>query len=316
MHKATQHVYRAVHHLNASGNAREANYLNAFAQKHFERTHRATCGSGLARRQHTLARLRNPSQNLHDTNDAQEIPGAPLCCALCVAFARFLAECFDVVFGYQGGAIVSLINQICERNDIMYVSARNECAAGLSAAAYSKLSGKPSCVVVTSGPGVMQLINGIVDANQDRCPILVVSGRVDRAQHEEFQDVDVGNIYSAAGIHTFVATSLEDVHVLTTQAWQLCTSLSVCCHLVVPKHLWDEVVDVSRFPPNVKNFDVPRQIKWYIEGAELVPIVRRAIKGGPFVIVIGSKAYSYRRQITTLARRLGAFILTRLDAKG
>jgi acetolactate synthase-1/2/3 large subunit len=83
-------------------------------------------------------------------------------------------------FGMPGGEVVTLVDAL-ERAGIRFVLARNETAAAMMAAGCSTAGGAPGLLVTTLGPGLANAVNGIADAWQERIPLIVVSGVVERA---------------------------------------------------------------------------------------------------------------------------------------
>eukprot|EP00922_Rhytidocystis_sp_ex-Travisia-forbesii_P068872 GHVS01102734.1.p1 GENE.GHVS01102734.1~~GHVS01102734.1.p1 ORF type:complete len:780 (+),score=118.83 GHVS01102734.1:170-2509(+) len=83
----------------------------------------------------------------------------------------------EFVFGYSGGAVLPLIDQFVNSPIRFYVSSHEQCV-GHAAAAVGKSTGKPGIVVVTSGPGLTNLITPLQDAFMDGVPMIVISGQV------------------------------------------------------------------------------------------------------------------------------------------
>jgi acetolactate synthase-1/2/3 large subunit len=83
-------------------------------------------------------------------------------------------------FGMPGGEVVTLVDAL-ERAGIRFVLARNETAAAIMAAGCSTIGGAPGLLVTTLGPGLANAVNGIADAWQERVPLLVLSGVVERS---------------------------------------------------------------------------------------------------------------------------------------
>jgi acetolactate synthase-1/2/3 large subunit len=102
--------------------------------------------------------------------------------ATCVAdtVARHLRDAgIRFAFGMPGGEIVTVIDAL-ERTGIRFVLARNETAAAMMAAGASAIDGVPGLLITTLGPGLANAVNGIADAVQERTPLIVISGVVDR----------------------------------------------------------------------------------------------------------------------------------------
>ena len=83
------------------------------------------------------------------------------------------------VFGGHGGAVVPLINAIVRHPSLTWVYVRCEVNASQMAMAYGKLTGTVGCCIATSGPGAGHLLSGLVDAEQDRVPLLCITGLKD-----------------------------------------------------------------------------------------------------------------------------------------
>ena len=88
------------------------------------------------------------------------------------------AEEVEVVFGYPGGAIMNVYDEIYKQNAFQHILTRHEQAAVHAAEGYAKTSGKVGVAMITSGPGFTNAITGIADAYMDSIPLVVISGQV------------------------------------------------------------------------------------------------------------------------------------------
>ncbi|MEE3100806.1 MAG: thiamine pyrophosphate-binding protein, partial [Pseudomonadota bacterium] len=84
-------------------------------------------------------------------------------------------------FGVPGGEVLALIAAL-ERNGIRFVLARHENAAGFMAEAAWHATGAPGVLVATVGPGLANAVNVVANAQQDRVPLIVISGRIPEAE--------------------------------------------------------------------------------------------------------------------------------------
>ena len=84
----------------------------------------------------------------------------------------------DTIFGYPGGIVLDLYDEIFENSGIKHILTRHEQAAVHAAEGYAKETGKCGVVLVTSGPGATNTVSGIVNAYLDGCPIVVITGQV------------------------------------------------------------------------------------------------------------------------------------------
>ena len=84
----------------------------------------------------------------------------------------------EVVFGYPGGAVLPIYDEIFQQNDIRHILVRHEQGAVHMAEGYARSTGKPGVVLVTSGPGATNAVTGMVDALMDSIPLVVLTGQV------------------------------------------------------------------------------------------------------------------------------------------
>ncbi len=82
----------------------------------------------------------------------------------------------EVVFGYPGGAVLPIYDEIFQQNDIRHILVRHEQGAVHMAEGYARSTGKPGVVLVTSGPGATNAVTGLIDALMDSIPLVVLTG--------------------------------------------------------------------------------------------------------------------------------------------
>ena len=85
----------------------------------------------------------------------------------------------EVVFGYPGGAVLPIYDEIFQQNDIRHILVRHEQGAVHAAEGYARSTGKPGVVLVTSGPGATNAVTGMVDALMDSIPLVILTGQAD-----------------------------------------------------------------------------------------------------------------------------------------
>lgn len=123
------------------------------------------------------------------------------------------------VFGYQGGAVVKLIDEIFKNNKIKYVHCYHEQAAAFSADAYSRVTGNIGVALATSGPGATNLITGIANAHLDSIPTLFITGQEfssriktnDQIRTNGFQDVNIVKMVEPVTKYAKTILSAKDV---------------------------------------------------------------------------------------------------------
>jgi len=92
-----------------------------------------------------------------------------------------LLEGVETVFGYPGGAVLHIYDELCRvKNQLRHVLCRHEQGAVHMAEGYAKATGKTGVVLVTSGPGATNAVTGIANAFLDSTPLVIISGQVPR----------------------------------------------------------------------------------------------------------------------------------------
>ena len=102
----------------------------------------------------------------------------------------------DTVFGYPGGIVLSVYDEVCRQNYIKHYLMRHEQAAVHAAEGYARVSGKCGVAIVTSGPGATNIVTGIANAYLDGYPLVVITGQVsvELLHQDAFQEVDIIDI--------------------------------------------------------------------------------------------------------------------------
>ena len=105
----------------------------------------------------------------------------------------------DVVFGYPGGAVLPIYDEIFQEAGIRHILVRHEQGAAHAAEGYARSTGKPGVVLVTSGPGATNTVTGITDALMDSIPLVVLTGQVPTFMigSDAFQEADTVGITRA-----------------------------------------------------------------------------------------------------------------------
>lgn len=124
----------------------------------------------------------------------------------------------DTVFGYPGGAVLPIYDEIFQQNDITHVLVRHEQGAVHMAEGYARSTGKPGVVLVTSGPGATNAVTGLTDALLDSIPLVVLSGQVPTFMigTDGFQEADTVGITRPCTKHNWLvkdtAKLAETIH--------------------------------------------------------------------------------------------------------
>jgi acetolactate synthase I/II/III large subunit len=112
----------------------------------------------------------------------------------------------DTVFGYPGGAVLPIYDEIFQQNDIRHILVRHEQGAVHAAEGYARSTGKPGVVLVTSGPAATNAVTGLTDALMDSIPIVVLTGQVPTFMigTDGFQEADTVGITRPCTKHNWL----------------------------------------------------------------------------------------------------------------
>lgn len=232
---------------------------------------------------------------------------------------EFLAACgVRHIFGHPGSPLVPLLAALERQDKIEWILMRHENAAALAAAAQAKRTGELAVCVATSGPGALQAVCGIVEAQLDRAPVLALTGVVARDQqgHWDFQDVDQTSLYNALLPQSVTCASSQQLVALLRNLVGYTTQQHAAAHLALPVDVLDE--DIA---PEDPLFDLSR-----LRAPELPPVgvpdAARFAKAATIlqesrpVIVVGRRAAGAGPEIERLAETLGAPLVAAFDGKG
>ncbi|MGR3320963.1 MAG: acetolactate synthase 3 large subunit [Pseudooceanicola sp.] len=132
----------------------------------------------------------------------------------------------DTVFGYPGGAVLPIYDEVFQQNDIRHILVRHEQGAVHAAEGYARATGKPGVALVTSGPGATNAVTGLTDALMDSIPIIVLSGQVPTFMigTDGFQEADTVGITRPCTKHNWLVKDTEDLPRILHQAFHVATS--------------------------------------------------------------------------------------------
>ncbi len=132
-------------------------------------------------------------------------------------------EQVDHIFGYPGGAVLYIYDEIYKQNKFQHVLVRHEQAAVHAADAYARSTEKVGVALVTSGPGVTNAVTGIATAYMDSVPMVVLSGQVPTHAIglDAFQECDTVGITRPCVKHNFLVKDVRDLAVTIKKAFYL-----------------------------------------------------------------------------------------------
>ncbi|MEL6678968.1 MAG: acetolactate synthase 3 large subunit [Pseudomonadota bacterium] len=132
----------------------------------------------------------------------------------------------DTVFGYPGGAVLPIYDEIFQQNDIRHILVRHEQGATHAAEGYARSTGKPGVVLVTSGPGATNAVTGLTDALMDSIPMIVLTGQVPTFMigNDAFQEADTVGITRPCTKHNWLVKDTADLGETIHQAFHVATT--------------------------------------------------------------------------------------------
>lgn len=135
-------------------------------------------------------------------------------------------EDVDVLFGYPGGAVIDIYDELPRHPELKHVLVRHEQGAVHAADGYARASGKVGCCLVTSGPGATNTVTGIATAYCDSIPLIVFTGQVPTQLigNDAFQEVDIVGITRPCTKHNFLVKDVRNLAKTIRQAFYLARS--------------------------------------------------------------------------------------------
>jgi len=225
-----------------------------------------------------------------------QMSGAQMVCE------AIIAEGVKTVFGYPGGAIMHVYDEIYKQNGFEHILTRHEQAAVHAADGYARATGEVGVAMVTSGPGFTNAVTGLATAYMDSIPLVVISGQVPLSLigTDGFQEIDAVGISRPCTKHNFLVRSLEELPRMLKEAFYLARSGRPGPILVdVPKDItvdigefkYPESVHIPSYKPTYKGNN--RQIEKAVEAIKKAKKPLLYIGGG----VVLSNAYKLVREL-------------------
>jgi acetolactate synthase-1/2/3 large subunit len=134
-------------------------------------------------------------------------------------------ECVDTVFGFPGGVVIDIFDEL-EKTDIKHVLVRHEQGAAHAADGYARAKGTVGVCLVTSGPGATNTVSGVASAYMDSIPIVVMTGQVPTGLigNDAFQEVDIVGITRPCTKHNYLVKRTADLARVLKEAFHVARS--------------------------------------------------------------------------------------------
>lgn len=227
-------------------------------------------------------------------------------------------EGVEIIFGYPGGAVLNIYDELYKQSYFRHILTRHEQAAIHAADGYARASGKVGVALITSGPGFTNAVTGIATAYMDSIPLVVISGQVPVAQigTDAFQEIDAVGISRPCTKHNFLVKDIKDLPRIIKEAFYIARSGRCGPVLIdIPKDIsanmgefiYPSEVNLRTYKPTYKPNQ--RQIKKLIEAIKSSKKPLGYIGGG----VVASNA---SRLVRDFVHKIGLPSVETLMARG
>ena len=145
--------------------------------------------------------------------------------------AEIVFKCLEdqgvkIVFGYPGGAVLPIYDELKNHKFLKHILVRHEQGAGHAAEGYARSSGKPGVLLVTSGPGATNAVTALTDAYMDSIPLVCITGQVPThlIGTDAFQECDTTGITRPCTKHNWLVKNIKDLGKTIHKAFEVATT--------------------------------------------------------------------------------------------
>lgn len=188
----------------------------------------------------------------------------------------------DSIFGYPGGIVLGVYDELSKQNKIKHYLMRHEQAAVHAAEGYSRVSGKCGVALVTSGPGATNIVTGVANAYLDGYPLVVITGQVsaDLLHKDAFQEVDIIDITKSCTKASFQVKDVKDLQKILIDAFSIATSgkqgpvvVDITKNVFSEKADYDNSLDKYSIESKMSDIDLDYAIKTILSAKNPLIIV-------------------------------------------
>jgi len=237
--------------------------------------------------------------------------------------ARILLECLkkegvDTIFGYPGGTVINLYDELFSFKEIRHILPRHEQAGVHAADGYARATGKVGVAIATSGPGATNTITGIATAYMDSIPMVIVTGQVPTALigNDAFQEADIIGITRPCTKHNFLVKDVKDLALIMKKAFYIARTgrpgpvvvdLPKDVQIAQTEFKYPDTVEIRGYKPTVEGH--PKQIE---KAVSMIMQAKRPVLYVGGGVILGNAA----AELTALAKRCGFPVTTTLMGLG
>ena len=224
-----------------------------------------------------------------------------------IVFKALTDHKVEYIFGYPGGAVLPLYDQLSKQKKIKHILVRHEQGAGHAAEGYARSTGKPGVVLVTSGPGATNMVTALTDAYMDSIPLVCITGQVPThlIGTDAFQECDTTGITRPCTKHNWLVKDVNQIAETIHKAFRIATTGRPGPVLIdIPKDIQfkkgiyqsEEKIEIDSYRPNYKGD--PNQIE---KAVEMISQAKKPIfYTGGGVINAGEKASEILRELVSI----------------
>jgi acetolactate synthase-1/2/3 large subunit len=211
------------------------------------------------------------------------------------------------IFGYPGGAVLPIYDELKKHPSIKHILVRHEQGAGHAAEGYARSTGKPGVVLVTSGPGATNVVTALTDAYMDSVPLVCISGQVPThlIGTDAFQECDTTGITRPCTKHNWLVKDINDLSRIMHEAFKVATTGRPGPVLVdIPKDI--QFAKAKYFKPKKEIKLKEKSINYFKQSDidQLVDLMKKASRPvfytGGGVINSGPKASELLRELVSI----------------
>lgn len=237
--------------------------------------------------------------------------------------ARILLECLkregvDTMFGYPGGTVINIYDEIFSFKGIKHILTRHEQAAVHAADGLARATGRVGVALATSGPGATNTITGIATAYMDSIPMVIITGQVPTALigNDAFQEADIIGITRPCTKHNFLVKDVKDLAVIMKKAFYIARTGRPGPVLVdIPKDVqiattefkYPDTVEIRGYKPTIEG-----HVKQIDKALDMLLAAKKPVIYVGGGVILGDAS----EELTKLAKSTGAPVTTTLMALG
>ena len=212
------------------------------------------------------------------------------------------------IFGYPGGAVLPIYDELKNHKNIKHILVRHEQGAGHAAEGYARSSGKPGVLLVTSGPGATNAVTALTDAYMDSVPIVCITGQVPThlIGTDAFQECDTTGITRPCTKHNWLVKDVNKLSSIMHKAFEVATTGRPGPVLIdIPKDIQFQKGKYIK-PTELKNNNKKIKIKFNGQDKDIKTAIELIKKSSKPILYTGGGVINSGPRATQLLRELAS----------